>query len=490
MTPPIQTAIPSITDVFADHLIQKAKKVIEPPLSVKKAEKMTGASNDGFDIPTISEIAKKAVGAVVCRKEITELAELQKKIDQAKRQLRHMTDESEDEDFLNLGADKLDFDAELSNNGQEAAASTSFEPTKASDYEPLTVAKPSEPLSSPSPGKIHQKITFDEKQISHRERDLPKRQSVLERLGMRNETDAEKIDRTERGKNIISLSAHRRMEQAIYVPAHRRAAEHATTAPSSRRTEVEKARERSPIRRSSRIGDTRSRDEPRDLREKMRQRNRDMEVRSSRMRRESSRERRESSRDRHESSREKRDTRETSRNNDKPSISNRIGSKVIVAPPKAERSKAEEDDDDAPIDVPVNSVVKVKPRPLIPRSKQASKNLLLRAVAEAQKSTALVKPVREFASTERPTKELYTKSFRKKLRKDNIVVEIATDGSNNDIAEEMEGEEDVDDGDEEDEEYVPQIVQAVQAVQAVSLEDNPIEDDPFIYIPQSIHNNG
>lgn len=137
MTPPIQSATASITDVFADHLIQKARQVIEPPLSVKKAEKTVGTTNDGFDIPTISEIAKKAVGAVVCRKEITELAELQKKIDQAKRQLRHMADESEDDDFINLGADKMDFDAELSNNSKDTAesAAASAQPKALSNYE-------------------------------------------------------------------------------------------------------------------------------------------------------------------------------------------------------------------------------------------------------------------------------------------------------------------------------------------------------------------
>lgn len=454
-TPPIQTATTSITDVFADHLIQKARKVIEPPLSVKKAERNGGTTNDGFDIPTISEIAKKAVGAVVCRKEITELAELQKKIDQAKRQLRHMADESEDEDFLNLGADKMDFDAELSNNSKETVATSVA--TKSSE---TSVEKAHE-------AKTRQKITFDEK-------DSPsKRQSVLNRLGTRgtNEIENDKNDKNEKndrngkndknerndkGKNIISLSAHRRMEQAIYVPAHRRTSEQSAM---SRRSEPERVRERSPNRssdlrsrsnrddgRSTRdIHPRRSRDanEPRDLREKVRQRERDIEQRGSRTKVDTSR--------------------ESHRNEDRP---NRIGSRVIVAPAKPEYDEVE-------IEVPISSVVKVKPRPLIPRSKQASKNLLLRAVAEAQKSTALAKPaVREFKAIEKNTKELYTKSFRDKLQKDNIVVEIAHgESATLEIDDNTNEELDV-----EDEEYVPT--------------SESIDEDSFVYIPQAIHNEG
>lgn len=420
-------------------------------MSVKKAEK--NAANDGFDIPTISEIAKKAVGAVVCRKEITELAELQKKIDQAKRQLRHMAEESDDDDFINLGADKMDFDAELSNNGKEPGANDKSKSSNINDKGADTASESA---------KSHQKITFEE---GHNE--STKKQSVLERLGNRGDNDKEK---SERGKNIISLSAHRRMEQAIYVPAHRRTAEQSTNSTSSRRSEHEKIRERSPMRdsrrplrsdsRPTRENTIRSRIEPRDLRDRVKQRERDIELRSSRLRRDTSRERRET--------RDPRETREINKHDDKPAIANRIGSRVIVAPVKPEYVEDK-------IEVPVNSVVKVKPRPLIPRSKQASKNLLLRAVAEAQKSTALVKPqpAREFAGTERNRKELYTKSFRNKLQKDNIVVEVATDEADATVVDE---EIVVDEIQVHEEEYVPKAVS--------------IEDDPFIYIPQAIHNNG
>lgn len=444
--------------------------MIEPPLSVKKAERNGGTTNDGFDIPTISEIAKKAVGAVVCRKEITELAELQKKIDQAKRQLRHMTDESEDEDFINLGADKMDFDGELSNNSKEAKTSE------------LSAEKVNE-------AKVHPKITFEEK--TNVERDSPsKKRSVLNRLGTRGEIETENGEPVEKSKNIISLSAHRRMEQAIYVPAHRRMSEQA---PIPKRSEREKIRDRSPIRntdsrRSSRIESRLPRDnqrsrerrnsreprdlresrdlrehrdtrEPRDLREKVRQRERDIELRGNRGIRDASR--------------------ENNKTEEKPSVTNRIGSRVVVAPAKPEYVEDE-------IEVPVNSVVKVKPRPLIPRSKQASKNLLLRAVAEAQKSTALVKPAaREFKATEKNTKELYTKSFRNKLQKGNIVVEIAADETESievedgTIVAELEAAAaaEVDEVDKVDEEeYVPK--------------SESIDEDAFVYIPQAIHSDG
>lgn len=483
-TPPLQSTSTSITDVFADHLIQKAKTVIEPPLSVKKAERNGGTTNDGFDIPTISEIAKKAVGAVVRRKEITELAELQKKIDQAKRQLRHMTEESDDEDFINLAAEKLDFDGELSNNGKENAT----DKTASSE---TTTEKANE-------AKTHQKITFDEKRDADQSSSSKKR-SILNRLGTRGgNNEAEKVESTEQSKNIISLSAHRRMEQAIYVPAHRRTAE-STAAIPKRSSESEKIRERSPIRnmdsrRSSRIEsrlgrdrqrsreprdlreprdfrdhrDTRdSRDlreprnprEPRDLREKVRQRERDVELRSGRANRDSSREDR------------------INKSEEKPiSATNRMASRVIVAPAKPEY--VEEDK----IDVPISSVVKVKPRPLIPRSKQASKNLLLRAVAEAQKSTALVKPAaRELNATEKNTKELYTKSFRNKLQKGNIVVEIAADETETIEFEDGTNVEDLElaaeaSAGEDEEEYVPK--------------SESIDEEAFVYIPQAIHSDG
>lgn len=60
-------------------------------------------------------------------------------------------------------------------------------------------------------------------------------------------------------------------------------------------------------------------------------------------------------------------------------VRQRIGSRVIVAPPKlVEEEEA--------VDVPVSSVVTIKPRPVVAKNRQANKNLLLRAMADAQKS--------------------------------------------------------------------------------------------------------
>lgn len=60
-------------------------------------------------------------------------------------------------------------------------------------------------------------------------------------------------------------------------------------------------------------------------------------------------------------------------------VRQRIGSRVIVAPPK----QVEEEE---AVDVPVSSVVTIKPRPVVAKNRQANKNLLLRAMADAQKS--------------------------------------------------------------------------------------------------------
>lgn len=56
---------------------------------------------------------------------------------------------------------------------------------------------------------------------------------------------------------------------------------------------------------------------------------------------------------------------------------NRLASQVIAKEPEPE-------DEDIVADVP--SVVKVTPRPVIPSAKAAPRNLILKAVAEAEKS--------------------------------------------------------------------------------------------------------
>lgn len=214
--------------------------------------------------------------------------------------------------------------------------------------------------------------------------------------------------------------------------------------------------------------------ETRDLRERVR----DREQRGMRTKRDSSRDR------------IQRETTKSVNKDAKLSITRRIGSRVIVAPTKPEC----EDDN---IEVPVNSVVKVQPRPLIPKSKQACKNLLLRAVAEAQKSTALVKPPqREFKTVDRNKQagELFTKAYRKNLQKDNIVVEIETNRRDGII--EVDDDTDVavdDDTIEEEEEEEVEVEEEYVPETTIRNYKAPVpvnEDDSFVYIPKAIHNDG
>ncbi|XP_026477557.1 LOW QUALITY PROTEIN: zinc finger CCCH domain-containing protein 14 [Ctenocephalides felis] len=79
---------------------------------------------------------------------------------------------------------------------------------------------------------------------------------------------------------------------------------------------------------------------------------------------------------------------------------NRLSSKIVAI------SSTISNEDDVP-PVSLSSIVKVKPRPQLPPGLQANRNLLLKAMADAQKSIAQVvaKPVRK-------PLELYTKRFR------------------------------------------------------------------------------
>lgn len=463
--------------MFADHLIQKARKVIEPPMSVKKAERNGASNDDNFDIPTISEIARKSVTTNV-RKEFTELAELQKKIDQAKRQLRHMTDESEeDEDFINIRTDRNDLD------GGDSGGNNSNEGPADRHQSTVTVEPNQKPLLETNQKPMEKPIEEPiQRPIENREK-----RSVRDRLGMKgNMTD--KTEKSDKNENIISLSAHRRMEQAIYVPAHRRNAEQSSN--SVKKSERDRSLDRSDnrrlsmreIQRENRLGSgnisssrsTQRKSDTLDLREKVRQRNRDNEQRSTRSKRDVSRERT-TIRDRSVG---------PNRSDVKPSLASRIGSRVIVAQTEPFHRQVEQTkDDDADeemIQMPVNSVIKVQPRPTVPKNRQASKNLLLRAVAEAQKSIEIATaktpavppppPPPQFKPTETNTgsrKELFTKSFRNKFINDNIVVEVSQ-------VIDLDESADIYHAESVDEEYIPT---------SGSID----EDEALVYVPQTIH---
>lgn len=139
----------------------------------------------------------------------------------------------------------------------------------------------------------------------------------------------------------------------------------------------------------------------------------------------------------------------------------KIESRVIVA-----RSIKIEADDEEEIDVPVNSVVKIKPRPSIPAHKQASKNLLLRAVAEAQKSTALASSRSKSSISLLTPKPIKKFEQKKKTIKSNIIIQIPTDITNvNNTS--------------ESDEYIPQPSKSTQ--------NESSSNNAMIYIPRSIN---
>ncbi|XP_055695439.1 zinc finger CCCH domain-containing protein 14 [Lutzomyia longipalpis] len=320
-------APPSITDVFANQLIQKAKKTLatEATVNVKKREKTPPevsqsekrTPENDFDIPTITQISTNTVEQTR-RKELLELEEIQKKIYQAKRQLRNLTsDESEDEDFINLKADGEEFDEPDMRQTESIVDSTRNQSTFRNPS-PIVFDLPNRRVSHSSEGTPEKELT-------------PKRGSVKERLGSKPPAEP---TTTAAGKNVISLSANRRSEKEIYIPAFRR-------------REMEKAKELALSKDSTKPRRTRDESPERANREKRNGKEQKVELKPVA----------------------------------KPSVRQRIGSRVIVAPPKPEF------DEDA-VDVSISSIVTIKPRPAVPKSKQANKNLLLRAMAEAQKSTA------------------------------------------------------------------------------------------------------
>ncbi|XP_017020231.1 zinc finger CCCH domain-containing protein 14 [Drosophila kikkawai] len=338
--------ITSITDVFADELMQKAKKSLNIDINAKdeivqKKKKRRSTSeedavNKDSDITAnTSEISSTTCG-VNRQKDLAELAEIQKKIQAAKKHLRQIgeiDDESEedDEDLLNLSAQDESVDQEVEVEPplqteappRKAKSPIIFKrrektPEKRQEPEPDTnssrEAEPEEEKGEE--GEVEDPQSADEKL----KEDRSERRSVHDRLGSKNQLPPEKPPRP---------------QKELYVPAHRR------------RSEPESSRERS-------------------------QRDRSREPRSNR----------DTSRDTNRGQRQRR-----SPSPEAPSSKQRIGSRVIVAVHKP----PEPSDDEDMADKPLNSVIKIQPRPKVSPRRQACKNLLLRAVADAQRSTILAK---------------------------------------------------------------------------------------------------
>ncbi|XP_011190371.1 zinc finger CCCH domain-containing protein 13 [Zeugodacus cucurbitae] len=111
----------------------------------------------------------------------------------------------------------------------------------------------------------------------------------------------------------------------------------------------------------------------------------------------------------------------------------RIGSRVIVAPVKQVESSEDEDKS-------LNSIIKIKPRAPVSPSKQACKTLLLRAVAEAQRSTvvkarhkeekAVPSKVSNIMKDPTDERKLYTKAYRERLKRGAKVTSTSATSSN------------------------------------------------------------
>eukprot|EP00099_Drosophila_melanogaster_P023470 NP_651243.1 nuclear polyadenosine RNA-binding 2 [Drosophila melanogaster] len=330
--------VSSITDVFAEELLEKAKKTMDIDLSAKdeilhkkknrkSIEDEDASANRALDVPAVSEIISTTIG-VNRQKDLAELAEIQKKIHAAKKHLRQIGeigDESDeyDEDLLNLSAreESVDQEPEEDPPKLEAPPRKAKSPIIFNRREKTPEKRPeAEPEIDSRQEEAEEKSPKKDSSADKAKEDRSERRSVHDRLGSKAQTPA---DRSQRN------------QKELYVPTHRR------------RSEPEATKERS-------------------------QRERTRERRSSR----------DTSRDTNRNQRQRR-----SPSPEAPSTKQRIVSQVIVAVNKP----PEPSDDEDMAEKPVNSVIKVKPRPNVSPRRQACKNLLLRAVADAQRSTILAK---------------------------------------------------------------------------------------------------
>uniref|UniRef100_A0A8W7PK10 Zinc finger CCCH domain-containing protein 14 n=1 Tax=Anopheles coluzzii TaxID=1518534 RepID=A0A8W7PK10_ANOCL len=444
--PAVALPASSITEVFAHQYIEKAKKSLESD-SAPVAKKQPPERSESEDRtksktpPKITDlppsIAELASASVVQKhhKELCELKEIEERISAAKRHLKSLgTDISDDdnEDLLLLKASEDDLLPPRARSIQPASTrpNKSAESTATKPRQRITMG-PEEPVIKQTPPTRCTTPPASSRSTDAQQAGAKKR-SVLDRLGTKNYTatserekgasyetkDARESSSKEANKagssssagtsgtksTIISLSAHRREEREIYVPLFRRkeAAEEQSASknrarppPTTRGDPHYRQREsdreanhrdtRSPPPRLppiSRTDATRARSRETNFRRVDRDRDRDRERiddqpigRKSRPRERSrSREwiRDNSNRDRSGSGGRVKNGTDT--------VRGRVGSRVIVLPPKPEYNEDI-------IEVPVASVIKVQPRPVVPKATQPSKNLLLKAMAEAQRST-------------------------------------------------------------------------------------------------------
>lgn len=341
--------ISSITDVFAEELLEKAKKTLDVDSSLKDEllqkkkkrksdEPSTEKAAQDFDIPTMSEISSTTTPNTTSgnrEKDMAELAEIQRKIYAAKQHLRkigELGDES-DEDRNENDLDEPPVTEEPSESPverAEVATDSNLNSKKAKSpivFNKTRTPEPTVPIEKPKP-KPNSKTEVSE------------RRSVHERLGCKPPTSVATSETPQERPQRVQK------EVELYVPAHRRQREEVKKLERGReRGQSSRRRER--IRHTANISPVAKR---------------------------------------------------SPSSSPESSYKHRIGSRVIVAVNKP----PEPSDDEDLLEKPVNSVIKIKPRPVVSPRRQACKNLLLRAVADAQRSTILAKTVTVTPSTARP----------------------------------------------------------------------------------------
>uniref|UniRef100_A0A182W177 Zinc finger CCCH domain-containing protein 14 n=1 Tax=Anopheles minimus TaxID=112268 RepID=A0A182W177_9DIPT len=434
----------SITEVFAHQYIEKAKKSLESD-SIPIAKKTPAERSESRDrtksktpptareqhsMPSIVDIASASV-VQKHHKELCELKEIEERISAAKRHLKSLgTDISDEdsEDLLLLKANEEDLllSRVRSDESTSARSSKPSQSTVSKQRQRITMG-PEEPPSKQAPPAQNNAPLAASRSTDTQQANAKKR-SVLERLGTKKssisaerekivnldtrttrepttkdvnkQSDAANSAGTGTKSTIISLSAHRREEREIYVPLFRRKeASQDQPVPKNRlrqegtikgdNRQRERSRERN-IRDTrspfSRLPPSHARAEPTRARSResnFRRLERDRVERvdeQSMGRKSRPRERSRSREWIRESNRERSGSGGGHAKNGTDTVRGRIGSRVIVLPPKPEYNEDV-------IEVPVASVIKVQPRPIVPKAKQPSKNLLLKAMAEAQRST-------------------------------------------------------------------------------------------------------
>lgn len=380
---------PSITDVFVDHLLQKTKQTFPIDTStVKTKEENSEISTyqnqsnnnetDSFDIPTISEIGANCFSVQSSReRDIAELKDIQKKIYQAKKQLKNFDehDESEDEDFLNIKEDGEEFDDDVNkfNNIKKNQVKS-----------PIVFEKSAEPFSKEDKNMILE----PRKRIIYQQSSIQKRET----LGQYDNNTTQKLEKEKSvEKSVYKKSVHERLGLKIQRPSLLSEQNN-----SLKRKDIEHAYEENKLKE-------RKIESPKDTKQRLDKRKLVSKIIVAKS---------------------------------KPNINNRLSDIELDQSENENRDNVKS----------VNSVIKIKPRPTVSPSRQACKNLLLRAVAEAQKSTTVVPNLRrneninqqyvsnKVSSTSRSQK-LYSNSFRNRnrknllehVKKDNIVIEVNSD---------------------------------------------------------------